>query len=379
MYREHPFGIIPLTKPAMPAREELEPYLERIWTSRQLTNEGPLHAEFEEALCLYLGCRHISLFANGTLALILAVKSLDLHGEVITTPFTTPATVQSLIWNGLHPVFVDIDLTSLNIVPDKIEEAVTSKTSAVLPVHVFGTPCDVDGIKEVTGQHKLKVIYDAAHTFGIRTGVSTLLDYGDLSVVSFNSTKVFHTIEGGAVICHDLIVKERLDALKNLRLDKGLGNDCRGMNASLNELQAAFGLVLLNHADKFISMRRNVSNLYTANLEGVPGLELVLAYPGKYQNHTYFPVIIHPEEFGATRDETAEQLKAKGITTRSYFHPLVSDFPEFSKYRTFDLQTAREVSDRILCLPLYHDLEKDAVEFVCKTIKKIGETSQNSK
>jgi dTDP-4-amino-4,6-dideoxygalactose transaminase len=361
---------IPMAKPFVPPVGDLLPYLGRIWESRVLTNGGTVHAEFEQALCEYLGVKHICLFANGTLALMTALRALQLRGEVITTPFTSPATVQAIYWNGLKPVFADIDETDLNIDPRAIEAAITPETCAILPVHLFGTPCDVARINQLAQRHNLKVLYDAAHCFGVELYGNPLCNFGDLSAMSFHATKVFNTLEGGAIVCHDEGMKNQIDALKNT----GLGPDHQlkgyGLNAKMNELQAAFGLCQLPYVEDVIALRKAATLKYRELLEDLPGVRMQKESEDVRQNYSYFPVLINPEEFGADRDELYDHLKVNNIVTRKYFYPLVSDFPEFEMYKTVDLPVARKVSGNILCLPLFHDIAEEQITRVVHSIRQ---------
>lgn len=362
-----------LMKPYMPPLHEFQPYLERIWESRRLTNGGTIHSEFEKALCNYLCVNHICLFANGTLALIIALKALNLKGEIITTPFTSVATAQSIYWNNLKPVFVDINENDLNINISEIERAITPNTTAILPVHIFGNPCNIDAINQLTQKHNLKVVYDAAHCFGVQLNETSLCNFGDLSVLSFHATKVFNTVEGGAIICHDKATKNYIDALKN----SGQTPDYRlagyGLNAKMNEIQSAFGLVELKYVDKVIAYRKTATLKYRELLENVKGLRLINDKKCVKHNYTYFPIIINPEEFGASRDELLFHLKSKNIFARKYFHPLITDYPEFNIYKTSDLSVARKISDNVLCLPLFHDIsfneQTAVVDAICQMHK----------
>jgi len=362
---------ISVMKPFMPPLNDFQVYLERIWESRQLTNSGPIHAEFERALCDYLGVKHICLIANGTLALIIALKVLDLKGEIITTPFTSVATTQSIYWNNLNPVFVDINETDFNINVSEIERAITPDTSAILPVHLFGNPCNVHRINQLAKKYNLKVLYDAAHCFGVELNGESICNFGDLSVLSFHATKVFNTFEGGAIICHDGITKKYIDSLKNTGLNSGHKLAGYGVNAKLNEIQSAFGLVQLKYVDKVIAYRKAVSLKYRELLKDIKGMRMVSESEFVKYNYTYFPVVISPDKFGASRDEVVAYLEKKKIFTRKYFYPLVSDFPEFSIYKTKDLAVAEEIAVNIICLPLYHDITIDEINSVVDSIRQI--------
>lgn len=358
-------------RPFMPPFEDFQSYLEKIWESRYLTNNGPIHAEFEQALCDYLGVKHICLFANGTLALMIALKALNLQGEIITTPFTSVATAQSIYWNNLKPVFADINETDFNINISAVEQAITPETSAILPVHVFGNPCDVSRINQLAEKYHLKVLYDAAHCFGVELNGESVCNFGDLSVLSFHATKVFNCFEGGAIICHDERMKNHIDNLKNTGLDPAYRLAGYGINAKLNEIQSAYGLVQLKYIDKVITFRKTASLKYRELLKDVKGLRMADEKVFVKYNYTYFPVIINAEEFGASRDEVVAYLESHMIITRKYFYPLVSDFAEFSIYRTTDLAIAKRIADNIICLPLFHDISSDeiatVVGLICQT------------
>jgi len=361
---------IQLMKPFLPPVQDILPYLERIWESRQLTNGGPVHHEFEQALCDYLGVKYISLFANGTLALLIALKTLNLRGEVITTPFTYPSTLQAIYWNNLTPVFADIDPLDFNIDIDAIEAAITPRTSAILAVHIFGSPCNVEGINRLALKYNLKIIYDAAHCFGVRLNSESICNAGDLSVLSFHATKVFNTFEGGAIVCHDETTKKTIDALKNSGIDQDNQLIGYGINAKMNEFQAAAGLCQLKYIDRVIENRRIAAQKYTEALTSIKGLCLPRKNENIQYNYAYFPLIIHPEEFGASRDELADYLAGRNIVTRKYFYPLVSDSPVFGIYKTTDLPNAAAAAGNILNLPLYHDISAKQIELVVETIRQ---------
>ncbi len=366
-----------LMKPFMPPHEEFQPFLERIWESRMLTNCGTIHAEFEQALCKYLGVKQVCLFANGTLALMIAMKALKLRGEVITTPFTSPATLQAIYWNNLKPVFADISETDLNIDPSSIEKAITPETCAILPVHIFGTPCDVGMIDELAKKYDLKVVYDSAHCFGVEIGGNSVCNYGDLSILSFHATKVFNTFEGGAIVCHDDATKTYIDTLKNNGLDRDFQLTGYGVNGKLNEMQSAFGLCQLKYVDDIIAMRKAVTLKYRELLSDIKGLKMLPDREGVKLNYSYFPVLIDPEEFGAGRDELHDYLKNRNIVTRKYFSPLVSDSPEFKMYKTVGLPVAEKIANSILCLPLFHDISDDQIKTVVHAIGQLNKSGRN--
>lgn len=354
----------------MPPVQDFLPYLERIWESRQLTNGGPIHNEFEKALCDYLGVKYISLFANGTLALMIALKTLNLQGEVITTPFTFPSTLQAIYWNNLKPVFADINPSDFNIDIDAIEAAITPQTSAILAVHIFGSPCNVEGINRLALKYNLKIIYDAAHCFGLRIKGESICNSGDLSILSFHATKVFNTFEGGAIVCHDETTKRTIDALKNSGIDQENQLIGYGINAKMNEFQSAFGLCQLKYIDRVIESRRIAAQKYTNALKSIKGISLPERNGNIQYNYAYFPLIIHPEEFGASRDELAEYLASNKIVTRKYFYPLVSDSSFFKMYKTVDLPAAAAAANSILNLPLFHDISDEQIELVVETIRQ---------
>lgn len=362
---------IQVTRPYLPPLEELLPLLHKIWDSRVLTNGGPLHAELERELCDYLGVPYVALVNNGTLALILALKAADLSGEVITTPFTFVATANALRWCGLDPVFVDIDPHTMNIDPHRVRAAITEKTSAILAVHVYGNPCDVDELEKIATENNLKLIYDSAHAFGVRCHCGSVLKHGDLSVMSFHATKVFNTFEGGAIVCKDAQLKSTIDRLKNFGLVSENELIGIGLNAKMSELNAAVGLIQLRHVDQIIATRRAIHEAYCAALEGCEGIQLPKTPIQINSNYAYFPILVRTE-YPLSRDELATYLSQYGIYTRKYFYPLVTDFKSNKRY-TFatnaDLQNAKNVSERVLCLPIYPDLTKQVITQIANLIK----------
>lgn len=347
-----------ITRPQLPPLDDFLPYLEKIWASRVLTNNGPFHEQLEAALCEYLGVRYLSLFNNGMLALITSLQALRVVGEVITTPFSFVATTHALHWTGNKPVFVDIDPRTGNIDPKQIEAAITPYTTAILPVHVYSNPCAVDEIRRIAVTYGLKVIYDAAHTFGARLNGKSLAEFGDLSMLSFHATKVFNTFEGGAIVSHDAEMKKRIDFLKNF----GFADETRvvapGMNGKMNEFQAAIGLLQLKHLDKALLARAEVDARYRAALSGIPGLSMFGQDLAMTSNHAYFPVLIDAE-FGISRDELYSKLRVSGIFVRRYFFPLISNFPPYlglPSARPSNLPVATRLAEQVLCLPIYPDL-----------------------
>ncbi|MBF0503483.1 MAG: DegT/DnrJ/EryC1/StrS family aminotransferase [Candidatus Omnitrophica bacterium] len=363
-----------VTKSFLPPLEEFEPYLQDIWASKWLTNNGKFHQEFEAALCQYLGVKHICLFSNGTLALLTALQALEISGEVITTPFSFVATTHALWWNNIKPVFVDIEPETFCLDPMKIEAAISPKTTAILPVHVYGTPCDVKRIKAIADLHKLKVIYDACHAFGVKRGGQTVLNFGDLSVMSFHATKVFNTFEGGAIVCHDKSMKKRIDFLKNF----GFANETTvvgpGINAKMNEFQAALGVLQLKYVEDIIKKRKILACAYRENLRTIDGIRLLQVPENTESNYGYFPIVVDQGIFGRSRDYVYEKLKKHNIISRRYFYPLISQFPPYKELKSARkglLPVAEKVSQEILCLPLYPDLSIDEVDCVCECIRLI--------
>jgi len=362
-----------VTSPLMPPLEEFYPYLEKIWENKILTNGGPFHQQFEQQLAQYLGVEHVCLFANGTLALLTAFQALGITGEVITTPYSFVATSHSLLWNGLKPVFVDIDPLTFNIDPKKIERAITPHTSAILPVHCYGNPCDVENIQRIADLYGLKIIYDAAHAFGVKISTNPLVKYGDLSILSFHATKVFNTIEGGAIICPNLESKQRIDYLKNFGFADETTVVATGINGKMNELQAAYGIAQMKYIDNAIAKRKIIAEFYYENLRDIEGIELLDIARNVQWNYSYFPVRVK-DCFGVSRDELYDLLKSNGINGRRYFYPLISDFPMYkSVIREYDdpLLFAQKISNEVICLPIYPDLDETQLLKVIDIIKNV--------
>jgi len=359
-----------VTKPYLPTLDEFMPYLEKIWGSGQLTNCGPFHQEFELALAKYLGVPYVSLFTNATIALVTALQSLRITGEVITTPYSFVATAHSLLWNGIKPVFVDIDPVTLNLDPTKIEAAITPQTTAILPVHCYGHPCDVEAIQKIADMYNLRVIYDAAHAFGVECHCGSVLNHGDLSILSFHATKVFNTFEGGAIICQDLKTKERIDYLKNFGYANETSVVATGINGKMSEFNAALGLLQLKHIDSAIDQRRIIDNYYRNALADVPGISCVSGRNEQKSNFAYFPILIE-SSYPLTRNELFELLLENDIHARRYFYPLIS---EFSMYRGLPSSNtnltpiANSISRKIICLPIYPDLDPRKVNEVISLI-----------
>lgn len=316
-----------VTQPALPPLDEFMEYIRQIWESKILTNNGPFHQQFERELADYLGGKYVSLFANGTLALVTALQTLNITGEVITTPFSFVATTHALWWNNIKPVFVDIEPEYFTLDPEKTEAAITPQTTAIMAVHVYGNPCKVDAIQKIADTYGLKIIYDAAHAFGVTINGESLLNYGDLSVLSFHATKVFNTFEGGAIICHDEKTKKRIDFLKNFGFADEVTVVAPGINAKMNEFQAALGLVQLKHVDEYMEKRKALAELYRKELNGIKGLRVLNDIEGVKHSYTYFPVLIDEKIYGESRDSVYEKLKQHNIYGRRYFYPLISQFP----------------------------------------------------
>lgn len=363
-----------VTQPGLPPLEEFVPYLERIWANRILTNGGPMHAQLEQALCDYLGVAHISLFTNGTIALVTALQALRVSGEVITTPYSFVATTHSLQWNGIRPVFVDIDRETLNLDPARIEAAITPRTTAIMPVHCYGTPCDVAAIQRIADNYNLRVIYDAAHAFGVHDDTGSVLNHGDLSVLSFHATKVFNTFEGGAIVCPDLRTKQRIDRLKNFGFVDETTVVATGINGKMSEVNAAFGLLQLQYVDRLIERRRRIADRYRAELGSVPGLRFPLASPAGRDNCGYFPVLVE-ERYPIDRDALYALLKAHDIHARRYFHPLISEFPMYKGLPSAEesnLPVATAAARQVICLPIHPDLTGDEQDKVIRLVATAG-------
>lgn len=364
---------ITVTQPYLPPLDEFIPYLESIWENKVLTNNGQFHRLLEDALCEYLGVEYISLFTNGTIALITALKALGVTGEVITTPYTFVATAHSLKWNGIKPVFIDTAGDSFNIDASKIENAITAKTSAIMPVHCYGVPCDVERIDKIAKKHGLKVIYDAAHAFGVSIGDRSILEFGDMSILSFHATKVFNTFEGGAIVCRTKNDKLKIDNLKNFGFLNEVSITEVGINGKMSEVNAAFGLLQLKHIDNVLHRRKEIAKLYISLLQENPHVSIPLKDMIDIVNNSYFPIIVlgeHP----LSRDELYEYLKQHDIYARRYFYPLLSDFSVYSDEYCFvsnAFHKAKYLSDKVLCLPIYPDLSDENVMAICNLINDI--------
>ncbi len=359
-----------VTQPVLPPLEEFLPYLQQIWDSRILTNGGPFHLQLERALCEYLGVEHIALFANGTIALVTALQALRITGEVITTPYSFVATSHALLWNSITPVFVDIDPVTLNLNPDKIEAAITPQTTAILPVHCYGHPCDVARLQNIADAYGLKVIYDAAHAFGVKDEYGSIFRHGDLSVLSFHATKVFNTFEGGAIVCPDAKTKLRIDQLKNFGFVDEVTVVAPGINGKMSEFNAALGLLQLKGMPEAIWRRQAIDGRYRKGLAGVNGIHCLRDGGEKAANYAYFPILVRPE-YPGNREDLYRRLRDNGIHARRYFYPLISDFPMYRALPSAaqsNLPVARKASSEVLCLPIYPGLSDDVVDFVIELI-----------
>lgn len=364
---------ITVTSPLLPPLEEFIPYLEAIWERKWITNNGHYHCELEQALCDYLSVEYISLFTNGTLPLITALQALHIQGEVITTPYSFVATTHSIWWNGIRPVFVDIDPRSGNIDPEKIEAAITPRTTAIMPVHVYGNPCDTERIEAIARKHGLKVIYDAAHAFGVKREGVSILKAGDISTLSFHATKTYNTVEGGALICHTPEMKQRIDYLKNFGFAGETEVIAPGINGKMDEIRAAYGLLSLQHVDAAIERRKALTQLYREGLEGVKGIRLFDEPKGVTQNHSYMPIFVSASEYGMSRDELYFKLREHDILGRRYFYPLISNFDSYSALPSAsreNLPVANRMADEVICLPLHHELQAEEVERIIDLIRK---------
>lgn len=365
--------IITVTSPLLPNLDEFTESLKEIWGSKWITNNGQFHQKLEAALAEYLKVPYVSLFTNGTLPLLTALQALRITGEVITTPYSFVATTHALWWNGIKPVFVDIDPSTGNIDPQKIEAAITPRTTAILPVHVYGKPCDTEAIQAIADKYGLKVIYDAAHAFGVEVNGESLLNAGDMSTLSFHATKVFNTIEGGAMVMHDEKTKQRIDYLKNF----GFANEVEvvgpGINSKMDEIRSAYGLLNLKQVDAAIAARQKVAVAYRKALRNVDGISFWDDMPGVRHNYSYFPIFVDAEMYGMTRDELYMKMKDQGVWGRRYFYPLIS---EFSTYRGLEssrpenLPNAHMMADTVICLPMHHALTEEEIDKIIMVISK---------
>ncbi|MBR1521894.1 MAG: DegT/DnrJ/EryC1/StrS family aminotransferase [Bacteroidaceae bacterium] len=363
--------IITVTSPLLPNLEDFNEYLRKIWDSKWITNNGSFHQQLEAALAEYLKVPYVSLFTNGTLPLITALQALRISGEVITTPYSFVATTHALWWNGIKPVFVDIDWKTGCIDPNKIEAAITPKTTAIMPVHVYGKPCDVDAIQTIADKYGLKVIYDAAHAFGVEVNGKSILNAGDMSTLSFHATKVYNTIEGGAMVMHDEKTKKRIDYLKNFGFAGETEVVAPGINSKMDEMRSAYGLLNLKQVDAAIEARHQVAIKYREALRDVEGIEFWDDLPGVKHNYSYFPIFVHAEQYGMTRDELYFKMREQGVLGRRYFYPLISDFTTYRGLPSAtreNLPVATKMAEEVICLPMHHALSDEDVERVINCI-----------
>lgn len=360
-----------VTQPFLPSLDDFIPYLEKIWDSKVLTNGGPMHQQLEQALCDYLGVEHIALFNNGTIALLTALQTLRITGEVITTPYSFVATAHSLLWNGIKPVFVDIDPDTLNLDPARIEAAITGNTTAIMPVHCYGNPCDVEAIQAIADKHGLKVIYDAAHAFGVQDAGGSILRHGDLSVLSFHATKVFNTFEGGAIVCPDAETKLRINHLKNFGFVNEVTVVEAGINGKMSEINAAFGLLQLKHIDEAMERRHQIDRQYRTLLSEVKGIRIVEESGQRVSNKSYFPILVEPD-YPFSRDELYQRLRDANVFARRYFYPLISDFPMYQELESANpdnLPVATLIAGKVMCLPIYPALADEDIERIVSVIR----------
>ena len=362
-----------VTTPLLPDLDEFTQMLKKVWESKWITNNGQFHQQLEAALCTYLKVPYISLFTNGTLPLLTALQALRISGEVITTPYSFVATTHSIWWNGLKPVFVDIDPSNCGMDPDKIEAAITPRTTAIMPVHCYGKPCDIVRIQQIADKYGLKVIYDAAHCFGVEVDGKSILEYGDISTLSFHATKVFNTIEGGAMVMHDPSTKQRIDYLKNFGFESETEVIAPGINSKMDEVRAVFGLLCLRQIDSAIESRHRVAIRYREALRPVKGIRFFDDMPGVKHNYSYFPIFVNADEYGMTRDELFFKMREQGTKSRRYFYPLISTF---STYRGLpsaapaNLPVATRIANEVICLPMHHELSEEDVNRVLELIVK---------
>ncbi len=379
-------NIITVTSPLLPSLDDFTEELKKIWDSKWITNNGSYHKELEKALAEYLKVPYVSLFTNGTLPLMTALQALRVTGEVITTPYSFVATTHSIWWNGCKPVFVDIDPATGDMDPNKIEAAITPRTTAIMPVHVYGKPCDTKAIQDIADKYGLKVIYDAAHAFGVEVpadeygleaydtkGLAGILNAGDMSTLSFHATKVYNTIEGGALITHDEKTKKRIDYLKNFGIADEVTVVGPGINSKMDEMRSAYGLLNLKQVDAAIEARHQVAVKYREALRDVEGINFFDDMPGVKHNYSYFPIFVDAEKYGMTRDELYFKMKSANVLGRRYFYPLIS---EFSTYRGLEsakpenLPNAHKMADCVICLPMHHLLSDEDIQRVLECIVK---------
>lgn len=368
-----------VTSPLLPPLDEFIPLLEQIWESKWVTNNGSFHHQLEKALAEYLGVEYISLFTNGTLPLITALQALHVKGEVITTPFSFVATSHAIWWNGLTPVFVDVDPKTGCMDPDRIEAAITPETSAIMPVHVYGTPCDTFKIQQLADKYGLRVIYDAAHAFNVKIDGESILNSGDIATLSFHATKTYNTIEGGALVCHSAEMKQHIDYLKNFGFEDEITVMEPGINSKMDEVRAVYGLLNLKRVDKAITRRGIVAKMYVEQLQGVEGIDLYNPIEESFNdtkitlNYSYFPIFIDAKRYGMTRDEVYMMLQAHGVYGRRYFYPLISNFAPYKDIPSSvvdNLPVANDLANRVICLPMHHELADEDVLRVISALKR---------
>ena len=365
--------IITVTSPLLPDLEEFHDLLKEIWASKWITNNGSFHQQLEKELAAYLKVPYLSLFTNGTLPLITALQALHVKGEVITTPYSFVATTHSIWWNGLKPVFADIDPRTCNLDPEKIESAITRNTTAIMPVHCYGKPCDIKGIQEVADKYGLKVIYDAAHAFGLEVDGESILNAGDMSTLSFHATKVYNTVEGGALVMHDEKMKRRVDYLKNFGFKNEEEVVAPGINSKMDEIRSAYGILALRKVDEAIQARRAVAVQYRQGLKDIPGISFFEDMPGVKHNYSYFPIFVDAQAYGMTRDELYLRLKDNNVIGRRYFYPLISTFGTYRGLPSADpknLPVATRMADSVICLPMHHELSVEDVQRTIDIIRK---------
>ena len=364
---------ITVTSPLLPDLDEFIPYLQKIWDCKWITNMGQFHQQLEEALCDYLGVKYISIFTNGTLPLITAFQALNIRqGEVITTPYSFVATTHAIWWNGLTPVFVDVDPITGNINPDKIEAAITENTVAIMPVHVYGNPCDTAKIDALAKSYNLKVIYDAAHAFGVKQNGDSILTAGHMSTLSFHATKVFNTIEGGALVCHSAEMKQRIDYLKNFGFEDETTVVGPGINGKMDEIRAAYGLLNLQQVDSAIAHRKQVAESYREGLKNKNGITCMHEIEGVSHNYSYFPIFVNEQEYGMSRNALYEKMKSANVLGRRYFYPLISTFSPYSSLPSSaagNLPVAAQLADSVICLPMHATLTDEDLERIINIIR----------
>lgn len=363
---------IKVTSPLLPDLDEFHEMLKQVWASQWITNDGDFHKQLEKALAEYLKVPYVSLFTNGTLPLITALQALDIHGEVITTPYSFVATTHSLWWNGITPVFVDIDRKTGCLDPNRIEDAITDRTTAIMPVHVYGKPCDTEAIQDIADRHGLKVIYDAAHAFGVEVNGESILNAGDMSTLSFHATKVYNTIEGGAMIMHDAETKKQVDYLKNFGFAGETTVVGPGINSKMDELRSAYGLLNLKQVDACIEARHQVAIKYREALKDVDGIEYWDDMPGVRHNYGYFPIFVDEKRYGMTRDDLYFKMREQDVWGRRYFYPLISEFSPYHNLPSAtveNLPVATKMANEVICLPMHHELSDEDIDRVISCIK----------